>query len=363
MKRTRGPSIVPALGSHVLSLAAWLCLLLALDADRVHAQSIAIDPASTLEDSGTTFNWNHTVGSGSNRFLILSMAIERDNDRVVSASYAGRAMTFLGTSADASGDTRVEVWGLVAPPTGTNSVSVRLDGTAAIIGAAISFANVDQTNPVSASQFASGTNSLTASASVASAPDEVVLAAISADDNVNSVTAGSGQTSRWNRLNAADVIGAGSTKSGSATTAMSYSLNRVQGWAMGVLSLRPVRLPDIQVTLVSYVLSDPVNAGSNPKAIPGASVRYCMTVSNAGTGPATAVVATIPLPAAVSYVAASMVSGTSCSAAADVEDDNASGTDESDPRGGSVTGSTITSGIPTLGPSESMALIFRALTN
>ncbi len=358
-------SIAPAFGRPVLALAAWLCvlLLLILHADRVHAQNITIDPASTLEDSGTTFNWNHTVGNGNDRFLVVSMAIERDNDRVISATYAGHAMTFLGTSTDAGGNTRVEVWGLVAPTIGTNRVSVRLDGTAAIIGAAISFANVDQSNPISASQFASGTNVLTASASVASAPDEVVLAAISADDNVKTVTAASGQTSWWNRLNAADVIGAGSTKTGSATTTMSYTLNRIQGWAMGVFSVRPVQLPEIQVTLVSHILSDPVNGGINPKAVPGASIRYCMTVSNAGNGAATAVVATIPLPAPVTYIAGSMVSGTNCSTAGDAEDDNASGTDESDPRGGSVSGSTITAGISTLGSAEAMVLVFHALTN
>lgn len=73
------------------------------------------------------------MGSGSNRFLIVSMAIERDNDRVVSTSYGGVAMTFLGTQADVNGATRVEVWGLVAPKTGAKTVSVSLNGIAAVI--------------------------------------------------------------------------------------------------------------------------------------------------------------------------------------------------------------------------------------
>lgn len=235
MPRRRWPSM------KAFHFAMLLCALLAaaLGDGRAQAQSIiAIEPASTIEDSGTSFTWAHTVGSGIDRFLVVSIAIERDNDRVIAASYAGQPMTFLGTITDANGATRVEAWGLVSPSTGTNTVSVALNGTAAIIGAAISFANVDQTNPISASQFASGTNAFTASASVASDPDEVVLAVLSADDNVDNVTAGAGQASRWNRLNAFDVIGAGSTITGSATTTMSYALNDNQEWAMGVLSIR-----------------------------------------------------------------------------------------------------------------------------
>lgn len=44
-------------------------------------------------------------------------------------------------------------------------------------------------------------------------------------------------------------------------------------------------LPDISVTKVSSVISDPVNGVTNPKAIPGATVEYLISVSNIGAGP------------------------------------------------------------------------------
>jgi uncharacterized repeat protein (TIGR01451 family) len=44
---------------------------------------------------------------------------------------------------------------------------------------------------------------------------------------------------------------------------------------------------DVTVVKTSRVVSDPVNGTTNPKAIPGATVEYCITVSNA-TGAATA---------------------------------------------------------------------------
>ena len=40
--------------------------------------------------------------------------------------------------------------------------------------------------------------------------------------------------------------------------------------------------PDISVTKISSVISDPINGGSNPKRIPGAVVEYIVAVSNAG---------------------------------------------------------------------------------
>lgn len=349
--------------ARIILCSFFMVMALVSNPGTARAQTITVDAVSTLEHSGTSHSWTHTVGSGSNRFLIVSMAIERDNDRVVSASYGGVAMTFLGTQADVNGATRVEVWGLVAPKTGANTVSISLDGTAAVIGAAISFANVDQTNPISASTFASGDNLATASASVASSTGELVLAALSADDHVDTVTAGSGQAARWNRLNVADVIGAGSTKPGSAITTMSYSLGSSQEWAMGLFSIQPVRLPDIQVTLISNIISDPVNGATNPKAMPGAAVRYCVTVSNSGDGIATQLVADSALPANLTYVSSSILSGSTCGTATVAEDDDASGTDENDPRGASFSGSTITLQSALLGPGEAFAIVFQALIN
>lgn len=273
---------------HILrSLAVWLCagLFACLGAARAEAQTITIEPASALEEAASVIMFNHTVGSGANRYLILSVSIERDDDRVVTATYAGQPMTFLGTRVDVNGSTRLEVWGLVAPASGTNPVTIAMNGSASVVAAAISFANVDQANPIAASQFANGNGVFTASASVASAPDQVVLAAIAVNDAAQSIAAGSGQTSRWNILNAADVIGAGSTRAGSATTTMSYSLQASREWAMGVFAIRPVSAPSGIVTN-----TNDAGAGSLRAAIawanadPGANT---ITFDIAGAGPHT----------------------------------------------------------------------------
>jgi len=47
-------------------------------------------------------------------------------------------------------------------------------------------------------------------------------------------------------------------------------------------------LPVISVDKQSTVLSDPVSGTANPKRVPGALVRYAITVRNSGPGPADA---------------------------------------------------------------------------
>lgn len=58
----------------------------------------------------------------------------------------------------------------------------------------------------------------------------------------------------------------------------------------------------ISVTKSSTIIDDPVNGTTNPKAIPGATIEYCITVSNAaGSALATSVAVNDVLPADVTY--------------------------------------------------------------
>lgn len=66
-----------------------------------------------------------------------------------------------------------------------------------------------------------------------------------------------------------------------------------------------VSAADLTVTKTSRIISDPVNGTTNPKAIPGATIEYCITVANAaGTATATNVAILDDLPPTVAYSAA-----------------------------------------------------------
>lgn len=116
---------------------------------------------------------------------------------------------------------------------------------------------------------------------------------------------------------------------------------------------------NIGVTKAMTIVSDGYN-GANFKAIPGAQLKYCVTISNSGTASASTLIATDSLPATLGYVPGSLTSGTDCASAVTAEDDDTSGADESDPIGASASGSTVTIIRATLATPGSFAVTYRA---
>jgi uncharacterized repeat protein (TIGR01451 family) len=118
----------------------------------------------------------------------------------------------------------------------------------------------------------------------------------------------------------------------------------------------------LSVTKISNPIDDTISL-SNPKAIPGASVRYCILITNIGTQNATTVSATDTLPALVGYLPNTLRSGTSCAGATTIEDDDAADGGEVDPFRMSISGTTITGTTATLAPNASFAMVFNTIVN
>lgn len=118
----------------------------------------------------------------------------------------------------------------------------------------------------------------------------------------------------------------------------------------------------ITITKLSFVVADNVS-GANPKSIPGATVQYCITITNSGANTASNLIATDIIPANLAYSAGSIRSGSNCGSATTVEDDNAAGADESDPVGASISGSTVTIQQGSLAAGQSFAIAFNTVIN
>lgn len=111
----------------------------------------------------------------------------------------------------------------------------------------------------------------------------------------------------------------------------------------------------LSVLKTSTVISDPVNGTTNPKAIPGATVEYCIIVSNAaGSATATGVTVSDPLPTTVTYLAASTYLNGSATGGVC----NADGA-----LGGTFASGTISGTLSNIAQSETKTLRFRATIN
>jgi hypothetical protein len=103
-------------------------------------------------------------------------------------------MTFLGAITQAS--VRSEFWGLVAPPTGSITIQVNLNGNSDAEGTAMSFSGIDQTTSVEGFTSAGGTNGAAADATLnvtVKTARSVVVDYLTSTDTT--ITAGTGQTS------------------------------------------------------------------------------------------------------------------------------------------------------------------------
>ena len=188
---------------------------------------VAFDAATTGTALNTnTLTFSHTVGAGGTNRL-LTVGVSFDNRAVTGVTYAGTAMTNIGTAANAPAS--ASLWRLTAPATGANDVAITMNGGGVnIVGCAISLTGVDQTTPVGTGATATGATS-PATVNVSSATDEMVVDIVGVENQT--ATAGAGQTDRCNAL--ADINrGAGSTEAGAGTVTMSWTLGADAAWAI-----------------------------------------------------------------------------------------------------------------------------------
>lgn len=133
----------------------------------IKAEVIEFDAgtASGIKTAYTNFTFTHTCSTGNNRLLVITVqergATADDDLTVTGITYNSVAMTKaigrLDADSPTTGSLRSEIWYLVAPATGSNTVSVTTTGTVTSGCAfAASFTGVNQTSPVDITGGANG---------------------------------------------------------------------------------------------------------------------------------------------------------------------------------------------------------------
>lgn len=200
-------------------------------------EGIAVDSTSVdnfYDVSSGTFA--HTVGSGSNRLLIVGVSVWHWQYAPTAITYNGDALTKMTPQPGHDGNEQtVQMWYLVNPDVGTHDIEVTFnpsppDFAFATVGA-VSLTGVDQSTPIGTFTSATGTTEAR-TLNVSSEVGDLVVSTVVWGGGTNDITLGSGGTEAWlygpsTPGSASDEQwGAGMTKPGKAgTTAMSYTFD------------------------------------------------------------------------------------------------------------------------------------------
>ena len=200
---------------------------------------IALDASSNSSGGSntTTRAWSHTVGSGSNRVLVVGYA-GRDNDDVTDLNVSGVTLgsddfTYVSNSGINAGSTsvkvRTELWYLLDPASGTDTITITTTDTVDyIVGGAISLENVKQQAAEAVVTNSDQTYDSPASIStnITTQTDGAwVIDLVGMDRNQSFSTTTSGMTEQWEQGSANKLSGASSYKSvaSAGPTTMSWT--------------------------------------------------------------------------------------------------------------------------------------------
>lgn len=210
-----------------------------------YVAGIAFDGASNsgYQAAASTYSWSHTC-AGANRYLVVGVSMLSLAQTVTGITCNGVALTLIGVKASISGAARVELWGLVAPASGSNTVAVTLSGAIASSAGAVSFTGVHQTSPIEGFNSAQATNVGAADAMVnvtTVATDDWTVDVVATDDG--SISVGAGQTERVNVTGAggSGAMSSEGNKTPAGAVTMSWTgVGALSTWAIGSVGLRPV---------------------------------------------------------------------------------------------------------------------------
>lgn len=128
--------------------------------------------------AATSLTYEHTVGAGDNRFLVVGILLPDSTTPIVtSVTFNGLAMTQSVSFAPGLGFVvkRLYLYTLVNPPAGTFNVVITTSVGSRSLSVARSYANVLQATPLRGTATNSASSTLTISTAIASDPDDLVI--------------------------------------------------------------------------------------------------------------------------------------------------------------------------------------------
>ena len=193
--------------------------------------AIAFD--AVVNGGNNPASWSHTA-TGDDRVLIVAFD---GTNRPASVTYAGVAMTSMGSVANATTGRTIDVYYLANPAAGANSVVP--SGGSSFVGISLSYTGAKQSGIPDALAAANGVSGATHSQSVTTVADNCWVVAFTDTDGVNS-TAGANTTRRSASASIAfEAFDSNSAKTPAGAHTLNFTSGASVNWASFGFSLAP----------------------------------------------------------------------------------------------------------------------------
>jgi hypothetical protein len=187
--------------------------------------AVTLGTVTANTDTATTpFSFSHTHSGGSQDALVVVVFIN-SSQTATGVTYNSVALTLIDRTATATDGERIEMWRLLAPAAGANTVQVTLSSAASAVAIAVSLSGVHQTTPIGTAVTDAFTGSGTAHAhDTTCETDGLVLDAFLTHFGSGVVvTENGGQTSRYAGGSSGNFQAFLTSKPGATTTNTGYT--------------------------------------------------------------------------------------------------------------------------------------------
>lgn len=202
--------------------------------------AVALNNSDTrLTSSGNTVSFSYTSSAGADR-LLLVQSEDYGGIAVAAVSYAGTSLSLVGSTGT------LNMWQLVAPASGTNTLSFTLASYSHCLPSTSDWTGVDQTTPLGTLVTASGASTTPSSGSAVCPTNGAIYGGMGSAYSTAAPTAGSGTTLAGSvRDGGSGYIKAGGYRSN--TGDISFSIPGASTWVAQAAPVNPVSVgvPDI----------------------------------------------------------------------------------------------------------------------
>jgi len=306
LRATRGRRPSGDAGKKANALLGTLGLIFVLLAATSSRAQVAVDTnpstsksADLIGPGAQTLTFNHTTSATTNRALLVGVSMNITNSpttAVTGVTYNGAALTLVGAHNDTGNTRRVELWYLLNPAPGTDSIVVSVNvpaaATVGVVAGATVFTDVDQTVPLGTFASADGAAAgcLASTVPVASQCNSQVNVASVINGMIfdtlavgaSAITVDGPQVQQWNATSGTnpnailDITGTASSRAGAPAVPVSESFDESLALTSVVRNAIGLNLSSVAPTTVTLTLASANNAG-------GGNTVYNGTITG-GTG-------------------------------------------------------------------------------